>query len=354
LKNRFAIPLSSNEIIFGLLLCFLTTFLVAESRWSRLHNEKAIQTDETIHLFLDDRTGLDQLTQIMVDKGLVGSATEFSWAARIFGWRYFREGHYKVDKSFSYDNFLSKLARGIQDPVSVTILPGRSKSEIVQTVFNNLQLDSLSFHQTLTDSAFLEKWDLTPKEVIGQLYPNTYSAYWTATAQAFFKKIITEFRRSVVQPNQERFNEIDKSVNEILTLASIVEWEAQNEDEKATISGLYWNRLNRGMRLQADPTVNFAVGERRRLLYEDYKIDHPYNTYRYRGLPPGPITNPSLSSINAALYPEEHEYLYMVATPEGSHAFSKTFEEHKRKSAKWREWLQEQYRIKRQREQNSE
>ncbi len=110
------------------------------------------------------------------------------------------------------------------------------------------------------------------------------------------------------------------------------------------------------MRLQADPTINYVIGERRRILYEDYKIDHPYNTYINSGLPPGPITNPSLSSIEAALYPENHDYLYMVASPDGSHDFSETFEEHKRKSAKWRQWLQEQYRIKRQREQerNSE
>lgn len=326
---------------------------MAGSRWARLHNSQAISSAQTVHLYLEEPTGLEGLTKMLVDSNLVESRDQFQWAARILGWRNFREGHYLVDRGFGYDQFLSKLARGIQDPVSVTILPGKSKSVIVESVSNDLQFDSLSFHQAITDSAFLAEENLQPEDVIGRLYPNTYSIYWTTSPQAFFKRILEEFEKSVTAPNKKQFTQLDYTVDEIVTLASIIEWEARNEKEKAIISGLYWNRLNNGMRLQADPTVNYAVGERRRLLYEDYQIDHPYNTYLYRGLPPGPITNPSLSSIEAALYPEEHDYLYMVASPDGDHSFSETFEEHKRKSAKWREWLQEQYRIKRQRE-NSE
>lgn len=347
------ISLSGNEIIFGLLLLFLTTFLVAESRWSRLYNEQAISSDKPVHIYLENRTGLNQLTGILKDSSVIRDQQELLWAAKIFGWNSFREGHYLVKDGFSYDTFLSKLARGIQDPVSVTILPGKTKSSIAKSIAGDLQFDSLAFHQTITDSAFLSKVNMQPNDVIGRLFPNTYSTYWTSSPEAFFKRILQEFDKSVVQAHSKRLQELDLSVEQIITLASIIEWEARNNDEKPVISGLYWNRLDRGMRLQADPTVNYAVGERRRLLYEDYQTDHPYNTYLHRGLPPGPITNPSLSSIRAAMYPQQHEYLYMVASPDGSHAFSKTFEEHKRKSRKWRQWLQEQYRIKRERESNS-
>ncbi len=352
--NRFNIPLSTDELILGFLLVFLAAFIVAESRWSRLHHEKAISADKPVHIYLDNRTELSELTTILADSGLIANREEFLWAAQIFGWKKFREGHYLVDNGFSYDAFLSKLARGIQDPVFVTILPGKSKPDIVQKISSDLQFDSLAFHQTITDSLFLDSLGLEPRDVIGRFYPNTYSVYWTTSPEAFFRRVINEFRKSVIDDEKARIEELDRTVDEIVTLASIIEWEAKNKAEKPRISGLYWNRLDRGMRLQADPTVNFAVGERRRLLYEDYQIDHPYNTYLYRGLPPGPITNPSLSSIKAALYPEDHQYLYMVATPDGGHSFSETFEEHKRKSAKWRQWLQEQYRIKYQREQNSE
>ncbi|MDZ7680269.1 MAG: endolytic transglycosylase MltG [Fodinibius sp.] len=346
------IPLSRDELIFGVLILFLTTFLVAESRWSRLYNDYAISSDKSVHIFLDDQTNIDTLSRMLADSGLVSDKSELLWAANLLGWQRFQQGHYHVKEGFTYDAFLSKLARGIQDPVKVTILPGQTKERIAGAVSGQLQFDSLSFQQTITDTAFLQKNNLDPKEVIGRLYPNTYSVYWTTGPESFFERVQREFNRSVVAPNKQRFRELDRSVNEILALASIVEWEASTESEKAIISGLYWNRLERGMRLQADPTVNYAVGERRRLLFEDYKIDHPYNTYIHRGLPPGPITNPSKKSIEAALYPADHDYLYMVASPDGTHSFSRTFEEHKRKSAEWREWIQKQYRIKRQR--NSE
>ncbi len=351
---RSHIPLSNDEFIFGLFICFLTVFFVAESRWSRLGDEYAINSDSPFHLYLDKPTELPSLKNTLVDSGIVENEDEFMWAAQLLGWNRFREGHYLIDKGFTYNEFFSKLARGIQDPVSVTILPGQNKGQIASSVARSLQFDSLTFRKTLSDSTLLADLNLDSKDVIGRLYPDTYSLFWTSSAPRVFKRILSEFDKAVVQQYSARFGEINRTVGEVVTLASIVEWEAKTIEEQSIISGLYWNRLERGMRLQADPTVNYAIGERRRLLYEDYRVDHPYNTYQYRGLPPGPITNPSLSVIKATLFPEEHDYLYMVASPDGTHAFSKTFEEHKRKSAEWRKWLQKQYRIKEQRERNSQ
>jgi UPF0755 protein len=182
------------------------------------------------------------------------------------------------------------------------------------------------------------------------MLPDTYLTYWTRSPKEIVNQILREFDKRVIDQHEGRFQELDYTPDEIVTLASIVEWEAKISEEKPVISGLYWNRLNRGMLLQADPTVNYALGERRRLLFEDYEFDHPFNTYVNKGLPPGPITNPSLSTIEATLYPQDHDYLYMVANPEGGHVFTKTFREHQRESEKWRIWLREQYRIKRQQE----
>lgn len=342
--------LSKKELITGLSLLFFSAILIAAFRWARLYDGQAISAKEIVHVYVDKTTGLDEMSLKLEDLGLIESREEFLWAAKIFGWRTFLEGHYLVDEGFSYNQFLSKMAKGIQDPVSVTILPGRTEGDITDAVSGSLQFDSLSFQKVLNDTSFLEKQGLQPKDVVGYLYPNTIKMYWTISPKEAFKRILEVFNKSVIKPYQERFDELDKTVDEILTIASIVEWEAQKKGEKDIISGLYWNRLEKGMRLQADPTVNFAIGERRRLLYEDYEIQHPYNTYLYAGLPPGPITNPSLSSIKAALFPAEHDYLFMVASPDGSHAFSETYEEHLRKSEIWREWLQKQYRIKRRRE----
>ncbi|HEX6982235.1 MAG TPA: endolytic transglycosylase MltG [Balneolaceae bacterium] len=342
--------LSKKELTAGLALLFISAFLIAGFRWVRLHGSQAISAQETVHVYVDETTGLEEMSLKLEELGLIDSREEFLWAAKIFGWRTFLEGHYLVEEGFSYNEFLSKMAKGIQDPVSVTILPGRTEGDIVDAVSRSLQFDSLSFQKILNDTSFLSNVGLQPKDVIGYLYPSTVKMYWTITPKDALKRILEVFNKSVIEPYQERFEELDKTVDEILTLASIVQWEARKEEERDVISGLYWNRLQKGMRLQADPTVNFAVGERRRLLYEDYEVEHPYNTYLYAGLPPGPITNPSLSSIEAALYPAEHEYLFMVASPDGSHAFSETYEEHLRKSEVWREWLQKQYRIKRRRE----
>jgi len=353
LLSRIRRYLSDNEVILGLLIFLISVFVVAESRWSRLENSRAVSSDEPVHLYLNQSAALPVLAQKLAELDLIQDQAKFKWAANIYGWNTFREGHYLIDQPFSYDTFLSKLARGIQDPVSVTILPGKSKGVIARSLSNNLQFDSTAIRQTLSDSTFLTKQEVDTEDVIGRLLPNTYSLYWTASPKVVCKRIFEEFHNAVVRKYRQRFNDLNRTVDEIITLASIIEWEAKSDKEKPTISGLYWNRLERGMRLQADPTVNFAVGERRRLLYKDYQIDHPYNTYQHAGLPPGPITNPSLSSIKAALFPEDHQYLYMVASPDGTHDFSKTFQEHKKKSEKWRRWLREQYRIKRQREQDS-
>jgi UPF0755 protein len=140
--------------------------------------------------------------------------------------------------------------------------------------------------------------------------------------------------------------EQDLTPDEVLRMASIVEWESHHEPEKPTVAGVYLNRLHDGWPLQADPTVQYAVmqseGQKRRLLYSDYQIDHPYNTYNYRGLPPGPVNNPSPSSINAVLHPEAHKYYFFVAKGDGTHLFSRTLREHNRNA-------QEYYRLMRQR-----
>lgn len=343
---------TSNELIFGVLLFFLSAFLIAELRWSRLHNNYAIHADSPVHLYLDTQTDFKTLSQTLADSGLISDQDQLAWAADLLGWQTFQEGHYLVDRGFTYEQFLSKLGRGIQDPVSVTVLPGKSMAQIADNLAESLQPDSLAFYHTLTDSLFLAEHQLNQKELIGRLYPNTYSLFWTSSPEKVLQRILQEFNKAVAAQHQQRIDSLNYSLNEIITLASIVEWEAKSAKEQPIISGLYWNRLERGMRLQADPTVNYALGERRRLLYEDYQIEHPYNTYLIRGLPPGPITNPGLSTIEATIYPKEHDYLYMVASPDGTHDFSETFEEHKQKSERWRRWLRKQYRIKEQ--QNSQ
>ena len=350
---RKYIPVSRAEFIVGIVLLVGFITIIAGTRLARLANTHSIRSETPVNIYLHQKTELPELSKIMADAGLIVDREELIWAGRLLGWKNFNAGHYEIDGSYSYDVLLSRMARGIQDPISLTILPGLDRSRLVASIASNFRFDTASLNRVFADSAFLAEQNLDRNEMLGRMLPNTYSIYWTSEPDAVLKKILNEFETAVLDTFGDRFRELDRTVNEIITLASIIEWEAYHEDEKPKISGLYWNRLDRGMRLQADPTINYVVGERRRLLYSDYQIEHPYNTYLNRGLPPGPITNPSLSSIEAALFPQNHDYLYMVANPEGYHIFSETFEQHKRESAKWRDWIREQYRIKRQKQQQS-
>lgn len=329
---------------------FLTVFI---SRFERLNNPYAIAPDSTAVIYLYHDENLGELNQTMKEVGLRFNPGQFYWAAGIFGWQHFDQGRYVIDHDYSYRQFLKKLSLGIQDPVRVTILPGRTEKGFTQEVSSHFIFSDSLLWKAMHDSTVMNDLGIKQKDIMGRMLPDTYQFYWNSTPEQFLNHMLTEFNDKVIKPYGQRIRELNMTPDKIVTLASIIEWEAKKDSEKAVISGLYWNRLKKGMLLQADPTVNFAIGQRRRLLYDDYQVKSPYNTYRHKGLPPGPITNPSMSSIKAALFPDNNDYLYMVANPNGTHAFSKTFAEHKKKSEAWRRWLQKQYRIKREREADS-
>lgn len=349
--KKFLHALDKTEYLFGCLLFLLIFALVTGSRLLRLENTEAIQSESAKAIYLHQQVGLDSLMAKMAQKGISYNEKEMMWAANILGWKKFRKGRYEISGSNSYDVFLSRLAKGIQDPEKITILPGITKEIFLRKVSDELVMSAEELQMAFRDSSLLASYGLTEQTVFGRMLPETYLVYWDTKPTRLLKRILNEFQTKVHQPYKSRLQELDMTMDEIVTLASIVEWEATDTNEKKTIAGLYWNRLNKGMKLQADPTINYAVNERRRLLLKDYKIDHPYNTYKIKGLPPGPITNPGKSTIEATLYPEDHDYFYMVSSPDGdNHVFSKTYEEHMEATEKWRKWLRKQYRLKRQRE----
>jgi len=345
-----SLSFTRSDFITGILVFVLIFIVSFGSRQLRLSSSNSIIIDTEIDLRYSGNINLSGLTTILDSLKIDYDRDELNWSARILGWRTFKEGSYTLEGDYSYDLILSKLARGIQDPVPVVILPGINNIRFSETVGNQLSATSDEILAMFTDSVFLNELKLGSEDLFGRMLPETYLVYWTTTPKDFLRRILKEFEEKVVDEFTDTAQEEGLTINEVLIMASIVEWEAFMEEEKPIISGLYWNRINNRMRLQADPTINFALGERRRLLFEDYQLVHPYNTYLKRGLPPGPITNPSLSTIRATVYPQEHDYIYMVANPEGGHVFTRTFVEHQIESEKWRKWLREQYRIKRQRD----
>lgn len=331
------------------LLIFLLGFVVVFGvRYSRLYSDEAIKTSESVEILVHERMGLQELYRTLDSLQVNVDYDNLMWAGNLLGWRSFRPGRYEINSNISFPLLLSNMARGIQNPGNVVVHSGIDASILSERLEQQLQADSLSFAEQFNDSSDIAlELGLTGDELFSRMLPNTYQLYWTSSPEAVVRRFYREFEEKVKIGLSDEIAQSSFTLDELITLASIVEWEARDADEKARISGLYQNRLKRNMRLQADPTVIYALGERRRLLYEDYSFDHPYNTYLNAGLPPGPITNPDLRSIRAVLNPEEHDYLFMVATPEGSHDFNETFEEHREASENWRRWIREQYRIKR-------
>ena len=342
---------SLRELLYLTLLFGLVFLLVFISRYIRLHGEKGITSEVPTELLLYERTNLEGLANALDEIEVSYDRNQLIWAGNTLGWRFFRPGRYEINQNSSFSVFLSKTARGMQNPARVTILSGTDLARLSRSLGNQMRADSTDFHNLFSDSSSVAlEFELTGEELFARMLPNTYEVFWTSSPEGLVRRVLREFDRLVAQRYRTEFEANDLSLNEVLILASIVEWEARFSDEKPRISGLYLNRLNRNMMLQADPTVAYALGERRRLLFEDYRFEHPYNTYLIQGLPPGPITNPDLSSIRSVLNPEEHDYLYMVATPEGTHHFSRTFQEHREASEVWRRWIREQHRIRDERE----
>jgi UPF0755 protein len=232
------------------------------------------------------------------------------------------------------------LKGGLQTPLNVTFNNVRTKEDLAGKVGKYLQTDSVSILQLFADTAQIKKYGFTPETFSSMFIPNTYEFFWTTTATEFADRMKKEYDRFWNDERKKKAEEIKLTPVEVITLASIVQAETAKNDELKTIAGLYINRLNRGMFLQADPTVKFAVGDfsLKRILNSHLEIDSPYNTYKNLGLPPGPINFPETSAIDAVLNFEKNKYYYMCAKEDfsGYHNFAATLAEHNRNAAKYR------------------
>ena len=342
-----------TDFIIGIAVFILSFLLVFLDRLTRLESPVAIISSVNV-LYLDQGGNLEDLTTKLVELEFQFDRAKLLWAAGIKGWSSFRAGRYEMQTSWSYNEFLSKLARGEQEPLLVRIPGGQTSIQLANRVAAQLRFNPEELTYAMNDTLLLKELGIAPHLLIGRILPNSYEMFWTSTPEQFLRRMLREFDRAVTDRYSDRATELGMSVDQITTLASIIEWEVLHVEEKPAVSGLYWNRLNRRMRLQADPTVAYAVGQRRRLLFSDYRVDHPYNTYRIMGLPPGPINNPRITSIRAALYPEQHNFIFMVATPEGYHTFTTNYNDHLRESRRWTTWLREQRQIREARDREAE
>lgn len=279
--------------------------------------------------------------------GILRRRWTFEVVARVTGWDdQMKSGHYVFDSGRSNMDLLDVLRRGLQAPVRITLRSGTRPDFMADAVAREMAFPADSFLAALRDPAFAAELGTDTTSLFGFMLPDTYFAYWESPARSLIAKIKRSFdawyaAEAAGAPGPG----LDLSPTEVVTVASIVQWETYHVPEMPTVAGVYLNRLRNHWRLQADPTIQFALiqleGAKRRLYFSDYRLDHPYNTYLRGGLPPGPVTNPSREAIRSVLAPESHRYFYFVARGDGSHIFSRTLAEHRRNANAYLELMRQ-------------
>ena len=298
---------------------------------------------------LPPEASFEVIVDSLSNAGILKRADTFSLMADVTGWgEQLKPGHYVIESGVSNYDLLDTIRKGLQTPVKLTIPPGSRPDVVAAAVAKQMYFEPGDFLTALNDSALAAELQTDTLHLFSYMLPETYFVYWLSDARSVVKKIKGEFDAFFIEPMHNEIAKANLTVEDVLSIASIVEWETNHDEEKPEIAGVYLNRLNQRWRLDADPTVQYALlqieGKRRRLFFADYKIDHPYNTYTYRGLPPGPVTNPSPSSIQAVVYPKEHNFMFFVANGDGSHTFTRTLSEHRRASRAFHNLMRERRR----------
>jgi len=285
---------------------------------------------ETRSVMVEENDSFGGVIDELLDENVLRGATLFKWLAVISGTdKMLAPGRYDFSGKVSHYSILTKFRRRDIATTMVTIPEGLDVYRTAGILGRSLGIDSAAIAARAFDTSFtVARFGMPGLE--GYLYPETYQFWYGIKIDDILKVMFAEFEKKT----KAYLNDLPEGIGsktELITLASIIEAEAMYDDEKPLISSVYHNRLRRNMLLQADPTVIYALGGLNRpLYYGDLKYDSPYNTYKYKGLPPGPINSPGLEAIKAALNPDKTEYLYFVADLSGRHIFSRTLKEHNR------------------------
>lgn len=296
-------------------------------------NNTLLKNDDVFYLYIPKDAKLKQVTDSLSQHHILKDIESFLWVADKKSYKKVKSGRYELKAGMSNNEIINRLRSGHQKPLKATFNNIRTKQELASKISKQLELDSADLFKLLNDNDFLKPFGFTKQTILAMFIPNTYEFYWNISAKAFFKKMNKEYTKFWNPARLAKAKKIRMNPLEVSTLASIVQAEqSMHNDEKAKVAGLYINRLRKGMLLQSDPTVVYAIGDFsiRRVLNKDKEIDSPYNTYKYKGLPPAPINLPEISSINAVLNYEKHNYIFMCAKEDfsGYHNFAKTNAQH--------------------------
>lgn len=327
---------------------FISGLITASVFYGKIYQPNvSLNTDKDVFIDIPTGASFDDVLQLLTDKGAIVNSSSFVWIAERKKYNDFaiKSGRYLIKDGMNNNELVNLLRSGRQTPINVVFNSIRTKEELAGKIAQQIELDSLEILESMLDSTFLNTVGLNAFTVSSLFIPNTYEFYWNTPVESFLSRMVAEHHHFWNDSRKAKAKALKLTPDEVTTLASIVEKESYRKDEQPIIAGLYLNRLRKGMKLQSDPTVVFAKGDFtiRRVLKKDLKIDSPYNTYKYKGLPIGPISLPSIQVIDAVLNYQPNDYLYMCAKEDfsGYHSFAKNAVQHYANASRYRKALNE-------------
>lgn len=303
--------------------------------------------EEKAYLYIPTGGTFKNVVDSLEKNQLLNNIESFKWSADFMKYNdtNIKAGRYRINKGMNNRAIINRLKSGNQEAVRLTFNNIRTKAQFAGYIGRKLEIDSVKFLEMLNDEQFVGKFGFNKETVFTVFIPNTYELFWNTNQQKFFSRMYDEHQKFWNADRKKKAEELGMTPEKVSTLASIVYWETKKPDEMPVVAGVYLNRLNKGMKLEADPTVIFAEGDFsiKRVRGKMMANPSPYNTYVHTGLPPGPISMPSVTAIDAVLNHEHHNYLYFCAKDDfsGYHAFAETLEQHLANAKRFQKALNE-------------
>jgi UPF0755 protein len=331
-----------NCVTLYIVIVYITGYL-AYAGYHIFYLEK-IDVNQKISLYIPPNSTVKDAVDSLLSAKIIKKPDKFLKHLKLSKYSTIKGGHYVVYKNITYRKLVHMLCLGQQTPVNLVISGSiRTKDRLAGILSKQIEADSISLLNVFDDSLFLKELGFTPSNSILLFMPNTYNVYWNRDAKQLFRDMKKEYDKYWTANRLDKLKSLNMTKEDAMILASIVAEESAKYDELPNIAGVYINRLRKKMPLQADPTVKYALNDFsiRRVLTVHTQFDSPYNTYKYNGLPPGPIRIPEQRVIDAVLNYSKHDYLYFCAKDDfsGYHVFAKTLQQHNQNANAYRNAL---------------
>jgi UPF0755 protein len=333
------VRLSILVVFLGLMIMVVVVF----QKYQNVYTSNVEMDSDYKIFYISSGSTYDEVKDDLEQLNILIDKKSFHWVAEKKEYPLsVKAGRYKILNGMTNNELVNMLRAGEQYPVMLVFNNIRTLAQLAGKVSVYIEPDSLELLSHLIDSQLPEKYGFTQQSFIGMFIPDTYEFFWSSSSVEFTNRMAREYE-NFWKKRDKKLGKIEMTREEVSALASIVDEETTHDDENERVAGLYINRLEQGMPLQADPTLKFALGDFtiKRILNEDKEINSPYNTYKIRGLPPGPITIPSVSAIDGVLNYENHNFIFMCAKSDfsGYHAFARSLKQHNRNATEYQRAL---------------